>query len=449
MKLINKFKNPKIAAILTVFIILSSVFVFSAFAENSEGSASDSDISTEVQSDSKDQLQDNKTDSENSDSASDDSDDSSEKNESDNADSEKTATIRDGGNFLAVWFGKALKILSDFSGSYVIGILLLALIIKIILFPLSIKQQKNSQKMAKLAPKQEAIRKKYAGRNDRATQMKMNEEIQQLYAEEKFNPMSGCLPLLLQLPVIWALYTAITSPLSSMLGFTKETLAELAQNLTIHSPDIAGKTITQADAISRIASAGFNPDISKFYDELKLFSVNLMDNPSFSSLLIIVPILVFLSSFFSTKLIRKFTYNPNGAAQETSMKIMDWTMPLMILWFSFSVPSLVGIYWVFQNIISIAQQFALYKLFPVKAPTPEEIREAELLMKGKKIKNVVYEDNDEPSSPQPAKKPPVSKASIKKKKANSPFIYAKKGISPKYLDHIKEKGSAPKAKKKP
>ena len=81
MKLINKFKNPKIAAILAVFIILSSVFVFSAFAENSEGSASDSDISTEVQSDSKDQLQDNKTDSENSVSDSDDSDDSSEKNE--------------------------------------------------------------------------------------------------------------------------------------------------------------------------------------------------------------------------------------------------------------------------------------------------------------------------------------------------------------------------------
>ena len=128
------------------------------------------------------------------------------------------------------------------------------------------------------------------------------------------------------------------------------------------------------------------------------------------------------------------------------MKIMDWTMPLMILWFSFQVPALVGIYWIFQNIISIGQQFLLYKMFPVKAPTPEEIREAELLMNGKKPKNAKKEIIDEPEE---RKAPAVKKAPLKKKKANSPFIYAKKGIAPKYIAHIKEKGSAPKAKKRP
>ena len=118
----------------------------------------------------------------------------------------------------------------------------------------------------------------------------------------------------------------------------------------------------------------------------------------------------------------------------------------MILWFSFSVPALVGVYWVFQNVISIGQQYLLSKMYPVKAPTPEEIREAELLMRGKKPKKAVINDDDE----RPAqKKPPVQKAALKKKKAKSPFIYAKKGIDPAYLARVKAKGKVPKAKMKP
>lgn len=375
-----------------------------------------------------------------------------------------TVTVMNSGGgifgFLKDWFGMALRALYGFCGNYIVAILVFALAVKVILFPLSIKQQKNSQKMAKLAPKQEAIRKKYAGRNDKATQMKMNEEIQQLYAEEKFNPMSGCLPMLLQLPIILAVYQVITNPLTSVLEYSAEKLTALSEVFTKNVNLFEGikASITEAQAISYIANStdpavasAFGAEISEqitaFYRSFQVApGFNLMDNPGWTSLLILVPVLVFFSSFFSTKLIRKFTYNPNGAQQDASMKIMDWTMPLMILWFSFQVPALVGIYWIFQNIISIGQQFLLYKMFPVKAPTPEEIREAELLMNGKKPKNAKKEIIDEPEE---RKAPAVKKAPLKKKKANSPFIYAKKGIAPKYIAHIKEKGSAPKAKKRP
>lgn len=386
------------------------------------------------------------------------------------------------GGFLAEWFGTALGFIAKafpFKGGYIVAILVFALAIKLILFPLSIKQQKNSQKMARLAPKQEAIRKKYAGRDDRATQMKMNEEIQQLYQEEKYNPMSGCLPMLLQLPIIFALYSSITSPLSSMLGYTAESLKTLGVKMVeadwivnaIEKGSDAAKSalgfMTQSSAISKISTeVAQNTELGQkyieligaekvdsivdFYNQFSFFGVNLMDNPNSNwfSLLIIVPILVFLSSFFSTKIIRKFTYNPGGAQNDLSMKFMDWSMPLMILFFSVSVPALVGIYWIFQNVISIGQQFALYKLFPVKEPTPEEIREAELLMKGKKPKkaDVVIDDDDEPKT---KKSSPVGKAPIKKKKSKSPFIYAKKGIAPKYIERIKASGKTPKAKKKP
>lgn len=366
---------------------------------------------------------------------------------------------RSGGmlGFLYNWFATALNWLYGVCGNYIVAILVFALAIKVILFPLSIKQQKNSQKMARLAPRQEAIRKKYAGRTDQKSQMKMNEEIQQLYADEKFNPMGGCLPMLLQLPVILALYNAITNPLTSFLGYTSEKLTQLSEVFTKNIPLFEGikSTITETDAISRIANStdpavreAFGEEtftqISEFYSSFKMGPLNLMDNPEVFSLLVIVPILVFASSFFSTKIIRKFTYNPNAGQMDASMKLMDWTMPLMILWFSFQVPALVGIYWVFQNIISIGQQYALYKMFPVKEPTPEEIREAELLMRGKKSKKSDDEERYEKPKAQP-----VSKAALKKKKANSPFIYAKKGIKQSYLYHVKASGKAPKAKKRP
>ena len=86
------------------------------------------------------------------------------------------------------------------------------------MLPFSIKQQKNSIKQARLRPKEMAIRKKYAGRNDQATQQKVTMEIQELYQRENFNAASGCLPLLVQLPIIMALYNIVINPLQYVLG---------------------------------------------------------------------------------------------------------------------------------------------------------------------------------------------------------------------------------------
>lgn len=272
--------------------------------------------------------------------------------------------------------------------------------------------------------------------------------------------------MLLQLPIIMVLYTVITNPLSSVMNYTSEKLADLSQVFTANTHLFEGirARITETDAVSLIANAA-NPAAveqafgAETYNKIvgfhKTFQVvpglNLMDKPNWSSLLLIVPVLVFLASFFSTKLIRKFSYNPNAGSpqQDMSNKFMDWTMPLMILWFSFSVPALVGVYWIFQNVISIGQQYLLSKMYPVKAPTPEEIREAELLMKGKKPKKAASDAGRDGYSDSPRKKQPVQKAALKKKKANSPFIYAKKGIDPAYMTRVKKKGKVPKAKMKP
>ncbi len=111
-------------------------------------------------------------------------------------------------------FGFIIKWLYSLTNSYLVAILLFSVLLKIIMFPLGIKQQKNSQKQASLRPKENIIRKKYAGRNDRATQLKLNTEIQELYQKENFSPFGGCLPMLIQMLVLLAVYAVVRTPLT-------------------------------------------------------------------------------------------------------------------------------------------------------------------------------------------------------------------------------------------
>ena len=104
------------------------------------------------------------------------------------------------------FFGSILAAFDSFTGHYLLALFLFALMIKIILCPFGIKQQKNSVKQARLKPKEMAIRSKYKGRTDQPTMQKMQNEIMDLYQKEGYNPMGGCLPIVLQIPVFLALY---------------------------------------------------------------------------------------------------------------------------------------------------------------------------------------------------------------------------------------------------
>lgn len=112
-------------------------------------------------------------------------------------------------------FGALLKLCCSISGGYyLLALLFFTIIMEIVLFPLGIKQQKSSVKQAKLRPKEMLIREKYKGRNDRATQQKVQMEINELYQKEGYNVYSGCLPLLIQLPIILILYGVIRMPVT-------------------------------------------------------------------------------------------------------------------------------------------------------------------------------------------------------------------------------------------
>ncbi len=289
--------------------------------------------------------------------------------------------------------------------NYMLTLVLFALFIKLLLFPFGIKQQKNTLKQAKLRPMEMAIRKKYAGRNDRATQEKLNNELMQLYQQENFNPASGCLPLLIQMPILFGLYSVIVNPLRY--------ISELSQPVVKILTDVFGtgssydinviKAITDmgeaakpavlsqinaqlaAQDITNITASDIFAQIADLQHHFSVAGIDLTVKPSFAfNLYLLVPILTFVFAFFSTKIIRKFSYQPAGAAQtQSSMAMMDWTMPLFSVWISFSVPSAIAIYWILQNILSAGQQILLHKMFPIPKVTDEEIKEAELKLKGK------------------------------------------------------------------
>ena len=122
---------------------------------------------------------------------------------------------------LLYWFS------SISGGSYAFALLFYALVFKIVFLPFTIKQQKNQIAMAKLTPKIELIKAKYRGRTDSVTMRKQQEEIMALQQQEGYSPLSGCLPMLIQLPLIIFLYNVIRNPLSYICKISNASIQEI------------------------------------------------------------------------------------------------------------------------------------------------------------------------------------------------------------------------------
>lgn len=396
--------------------------------------------------------------------------------------------------------------------NYILTLFIFAIVMQVILFPFGIKQQKSSVKLAKIKPKEMAIRNKYKGRNDRATQQKMQMEIQEMYKAEGYSPTAGCLPLLIQLPIIFALFGVVRMPLtyttsldnekSGKSGYAIEDFFEeawivadnqiAAYESKLSDPDISENKIKEkieyrekikTQITNNVASDFTELELIKFMqndvDEFKkdfsdengkfnppetgniyvvdanvksdgdsyaerLFSkenktaaseeavydfndmlaekgitdksgnnanglpnfsfigtTTTLDQPSYTSFnwLLIVPVLVFLSSFFSSEISRKLTTQPASDPNQpnpANSGFMRWMMPLMSTFFSFSFPAAIGIYWVFRSIASVGQQFLLCKLIPAPKYTEEEMKKAISEVKqAKKRKKLVTIEVDE------------------------------------------------------
>jgi membrane protein insertase, YidC/Oxa1 family, C-terminal domain len=212
--------------------------------------------------------------------------------------------------WIAQPLGMLLSFLYNFFDNYGITIIVFTIIVKLCLFPLYADQIKHSARMADVQPKIQAIQKKYA--NDKEM---LNIKMMELYKEEKFNPMRGCLPMLIQMPIIFGLFALLRNPTVF--------IQSNAMLMAIHETFI------------------WIPDLSQ-------------PDPW------ILPILSGISTFISFSQTQQQT-SMGDNSMTSMMKMMRYFFPVMIVWMGRSFPAGLTIYWFIGTVIQIIQTYGLNK----------------------------------------------------------------------------------------
>lgn len=253
---------------------------------------------------------------------------------------------------------------------YWLALIIFTLLVRVLLIPLSIKQQKSMIKMKLFQPKMEEIQKKYANNKQKA-----NEEMMKLYEEEKYNPMSGCLPVLIQMPILFGVIDVIYKPMSHILRISSDMVlkaAEIAAPILQMDPQrLANDYSSQIRIMGAVrqnpqAFAGLGDFVDKVLTiDMSIGPMDLTQVPQLNhlSLLWVIPILSAATSLLSSIVMMKQTASTTGengqaAAMNKSMMLM---MPLMSGYFAFILPAGVGIYWIISNLLMAAQTILLNK----------------------------------------------------------------------------------------
>lgn len=200
--------------------------------------------------------------------------------------------------------GWLLDLMYGFISNYGITVIAFTLIVKLCLYPLYIKQTKSTVKMAEVQPKMMALQQKYA--NDKET---LNIKMAELYKEEKFNPMGGCLPMLIQMPIIMGLFALLRNPMMY--------ISDDSMIFAFHESFVWIKDLSQPDPW-------------------------------------ILPIIAGVATFISFTM--QQALSDTGAANNQMngmMKMMKYIFPIMILWMARSFPSGLALYWAVSQIIQI------------------------------------------------------------------------------------------------
>ncbi len=278
---------------------------------------------------------------------------------------------------LGIPFGFVISIFYALSGNYLISIFCLMLIVKICLLPSSIKQQKSIAMQQRLQPKLRRLREKYG--ND---QQRLQQETQALYQREGFSAMGGgCLPLLIQFPVMIGLYQVNYHPFSMVLRIPSTVVASLKEAVTPLLTESEAKSsfrlelyaLQHWDSLDKSSIEGLTPEIinkiQEFMSKFKFMGLDLAHTPDFKSLDIywVIPIITGIialgMSFYS--LIRQRKTNPE-MAKNPSMGCMMLFTPAMQIYFAFLFPTSVGIYIIMSSAISFLQMIVLNHLYSPK-----------------------------------------------------------------------------------
>lgn len=269
--------------------------------------------------------------------------------------------------------------------SYGWAIILFTIVTKLLLIPLAIKQQKSTVKMQIIQPKMQEIQNKYKN-----NPQKMNEELQALYERENYSMTAGCLPMLIQFPIIFGLLDVIYRPLTHLLHISGEAMTQVTEIATGligtaatggYAPEIAIMNSVKAnpaayaalgsDLISHIQSLDMNflgLDLSVFPNQVIHFGLNAEAMQSLLNPIILIPLLSGGTALLMSLVTMRNTPSAGGA--NASMNAMMLMMPLMSLWFTFMVPAGVGLYWTMSNVVAVGQSMVMNHFW-----NPKEIAE--------------------------------------------------------------------------
>ncbi len=247
-----------------------------------------------------------------------------------------------GNNFESVMSGRVLKPIViflefmikafySFTKNYGLAIILMTIVIKIILHPLTHKSFQSMRRMSALQPKVTEIREKY-----KSNQQQMNREIQAMYKREKVNPMGGCLPMILQLPIFYALYTL----LSGMVELRNESFLWI-------------KDLSLPDTVATIKAS------------VPLLGYKL-GNQGYTDINVL-PFIMTGTTLLQSKL-------TSGGQSAQQGKMMTYLFPLVFFFIFWNMPSGLVLYWTIQNVLTIGQQYYIdYKLKKKKRLSAENV----------------------------------------------------------------------------
>ena len=210
--------------------------------------------------------------------------------------------------------GSFLKLIFDVIGNYGISIIVFTVLVKLVLLPLTLTQTKSMKSMQVIQPKMEEIKQKY--KNDPE---KQNQKVMELYKEHKVNPLAGCLPLLLQFPILIGLFNTLRQPV---------------------------KFVFESEEAYRIADTSF----------LWMANLSTPDVILISGIAIpfILPILAAITTYIQSAMM-----TAKGAKKDSTQTIMLYMFPIMMLFWGRTFPAGLLLYWVAGNIFQIIQQYLI------------------------------------------------------------------------------------------
>lgn len=304
--------------------------------------------------------------------------------------------------------------------NYALAITVFTLITKLALLPLSVKQQKEQAKMAIFQPKLQNIQKKYGNNKER-----YNEEIQKLYTEEGYNPMSGCLPSLIQFPILFGVIDVVYKPIYHIFRVSNTVIDEMIEVASAAGHAFEAHSYYNEIKLLNIIQeetalfADFDQEIiTKIANfDMTLFGLDLGVVPKFAltyeggfNWYLLIPILCGVFQFAMTIFMQKS--NPNSQQGAGTMNIMLYMMPLMSVYIGFIVPAAAGFYWTLSAVVQLIQTVCFhFFLNPKKmaaameaemeaekeAKRQKRIEAREKLKELQREKNEKYARNDDPS----------------------------------------------------